>query len=388
MTYTQEITLDLNANSAPPIVYAKQSDTESRQILVHFTQDDAEYLVNKNNSVALRVRKPDGKQIMDYAAINNDGTVTVTLTQQCLAAAGRAYADLAEFNSQGQILSTAPFVLNVVASPDVMGSEAISSDEFGYLASFIEQGAHVVGEAQEWANGYNGDTPVSSSNPAYHNNAKYYAEQAADIANNMGIIAGNPMAPGAQPIVGKDGHTYTLRLPSVKPHATATVTSGEEVSASVTVSDAPDKAASGELPILQKSFDFSFVLPKGEKGEDAGIANATAEVTTLPAGSQATATVEVLDSPDTAKQFKFTFGLPIGATGATGATGAIGATGSQGPQGAAGRSITTVSVPSDNSLQFTFNDGTTQTVTGYAISAASGLTFSADSGNLIIATNA
>lgn len=80
MTYTQEITLDLNANSAPPIVYAKQSDIESRQILVHFTKDDAEYLVNHNNSVALRVRKPDGKQIMDYAAVNNDGTVTVTFT--------------------------------------------------------------------------------------------------------------------------------------------------------------------------------------------------------------------------------------------------------------------------------------------------------------------
>jgi len=122
------------------------------------------------------MRKPDGKQIMNYATINNDGTVTVTLTQQCLTVAGRAYADLAEFNSQGQILSTAPFILNVVASPDVMGSEAISSNEFSYLASFIEQGANIVGEAQEWANGKNGDTPVDSSSPAYNNNAKYWSK--------------------------------------------------------------------------------------------------------------------------------------------------------------------------------------------------------------------
>jgi hypothetical protein len=131
-----------------------------------------------------------------------------------------------------------------------MGSEAISSNEFGYLASFIEQGASIVGEAQEWANGYNGDTPVSSSNPAYHNNAKYYADQAADIANNMGIVAGTPVNPGAQPVVSKSGYTYTLRLPSVKPHATATAISGEEASAFVTVSDAPNEAEAGELPIL------------------------------------------------------------------------------------------------------------------------------------------
>jgi len=37
MTYTQEITLDLNAKSAPPVVYAKQTDTESRELFVHFT---------------------------------------------------------------------------------------------------------------------------------------------------------------------------------------------------------------------------------------------------------------------------------------------------------------------------------------------------------------
>lgn len=381
MTYTQEITLDLNANSAPPIVYAKQSDTESRQILVHFTQDDAEYLVNKNNSVALRVRKPDGKQIMDYAVINDDGTVTVTLTQQCLAAAGRAYADLAEFNSEGKILSTVPFILNIVASPDVMGSEAISSNEFGYLASFIEQGANVVGEAQAWANGYNNDIPVPSSNPAYQNNAKYYAEQAADIANNMGIAAGIPVAPGEQPIITKDGSTYILRSPSVKPNATATATTGEEASVSVVVNNVPNN-------ILEKSFDFSFVLPKGEKGEDAGIANANAEINILPFGEEATVDVDVLDSMDTAKVFKFTFNIPMPEKGDKGNTGNTGATGSQGPQGAPGRSITTVSVPSDNSLQFTFNDGTTQTVTGYTISSASGLNFSADdNGDLTISFN-
>ena len=47
----------------------------------------------------------------------------------------------------------------------------------------------------------------------------------------------------------------------------------------------------------------------------------TVEANTLATGSNATATVEIIDSPNTAKQFKFTFGIPTGATGATGAAG-------------------------------------------------------------------
>lgn len=386
MTYTQEITLDLNANSAPPIVYAKQTDTESRQLLVHFTQDDAEYLVNHNNSVALRIQKPDGKQIMNYAIINNDGTVTVTLTQQCLAVAGRAYADLAEFNSQGQILSTAPFVLNVVASPDVMGSEAISSNEFSYLASFIEQGADIVGQAQEWANGYNGDAPVSSSNPAYNNNAKYWSNQAANIANNMGIVAGTPVAPGTAPVVTKSGSTFTLGLPTVKPHATISVTEGESASASVVVSNSSEVGAN-ELAILQKSFDFSFVLPKGDKGNDAGFSNDVAvQVNTLSASENATASIEVIDSPDTAKQFKFIFGIPRGEAGINGNTivGPIGPTGARGP---AGPSITSITSPNGNTLRFEFDSRDPITVSGYTGgSAAVNLSYVNDNGNLVVTT--
>ena len=65
-----------------------------------------------------------------------------------------------------------------------MGSEAISSNEFLYLKSFIDRGNEVIGEAQEWANGYNGDTPVPSSNPAYNNHSKYYSEISAAKASN------------------------------------------------------------------------------------------------------------------------------------------------------------------------------------------------------------
>lgn len=103
MTYTQDITLDLNSNSAYVVVDAKQGDVNSRVLHVTYTQNGIPYLVNTNNSVMLRLRKPDGHVALNDATINLDGTVTVTFTYQCLTTSGRAYADLVEFNSGGMV---------------------------------------------------------------------------------------------------------------------------------------------------------------------------------------------------------------------------------------------------------------------------------------------
>lgn len=179
MEYIQDITLDLDPNVAPLVISAKQSDVDSRIIRIHYTKNGQPYEINQNSSVAFRMRKPDMHLVLDDGVINSDGTVSITLTYQCLSAAGRAYADVVEFNSKGQMLSTVAFILDIQASPDVMGHAALSSDEFLYLKSFIDSGNQIIGKAQEWANGYNGDEPVDSDSPAYNNHAKYWSEQAS-----------------------------------------------------------------------------------------------------------------------------------------------------------------------------------------------------------------
>ena len=60
--------------------------------------------------------------------------------------------------------------------------------------------------------------------------------------------------------------------------------------------------------------------PQGETGEAAGFGTPTASVTTLSAGSSATASVTASGS-DTEKVFAFSFGLPRGADGSNGADG-------------------------------------------------------------------
>lgn len=189
MEYIQDLTLDVNSNQAYTVVSAKQGDVDSRGIRVYYTASGEEYLISTNNSVAFRVRKPDGHIAFNDTTINSDGSVTAMFTYQILAVAGRAYADLVEFSANGNTLSTVSFIIDIMASPNINADAALSSDEFLYLKSFIDRGNNIIGSAQEWANGYNGDTPVSSSNPAYNNNAKYWAEHAKSEIDEAGYLA-------------------------------------------------------------------------------------------------------------------------------------------------------------------------------------------------------
>lgn len=181
MEYIQNVTFDLNTLQAPVIIGAKQYDTDTRGIRVTYTKNGEPYQIHENNIVRLRMRKPDNTSILNDAQNNGDGTVTVIFSQECLSAAGRAYADLMEF-SQGKILSTFSFVVDIQPAPNISVSDAFSSSEFQSLLNFINQGQNIIGKAQEWVNGYNGDTPIDSSSeidePGSNNNAKYWSEQA------------------------------------------------------------------------------------------------------------------------------------------------------------------------------------------------------------------
>lgn len=183
--YTQEITLDINANNAFTTIAAKQGDNGSRYILVHLTKDNIPYEADPQNQAQFRCRKPDGHAVIDLATINEDGTITIELTAQALAVAGRAYADVVEYDTASNTtLSTASFILIIMAAPDV-ADKAISSDEFGYLQQVTNDANTIINEAEAWAIGRRGGTPVSEEDPNYENNAKYYSEQAQVVKEGI-----------------------------------------------------------------------------------------------------------------------------------------------------------------------------------------------------------
>lgn len=230
---------------------------------------------------------------------------------------------------------------------------------------------------------------ASFADPTWHNNAKWYA----DALKNVSVGTVSTREPGRQAsVVGRynsenNSYVFDFDVPSIKPHAAATVTSllpGSTPSVNVTVTDDPDEAQGPEqLGILQKKFNFDFLLP-GVR--DAGFANEmTAEVNTLTSNQNASAEVEVLDSPNTAKQFNFKFGIPRGHTGPTGPAGHDGMTGDKGADGVG---IASVQWTSDNRIRIILTNGSSfYTPSLIGPQGRSGITTNATSfaiGNIVI----
>lgn len=88
----------------------------------------------------------------------NDNTVSIILTSQALAAAGRGYADVT-LQLGTQILSSVSFVIIVMSAPDIVNQVA-SSNEFGYLNEVLSDATNIIYEAESWAVGQRGGTDV------------------------------------------------------------------------------------------------------------------------------------------------------------------------------------------------------------------------------------
>lgn len=167
MIYSQDITLDLNTKTSYYVLGAKQGDANSRIIRIFITEDGNKYIIPARTVAYFRLRKPDGKVILNEATIDYvTNTVSVLLTGQALAASGRGYADVTLYGSQQEVLSTVSFVLLIMSAPNVVG-EAVSSNEFGYLQTVVDNANATINESEAWAVGTRSGIPVTANNFEY-----------------------------------------------------------------------------------------------------------------------------------------------------------------------------------------------------------------------------
>ena len=110
MILTQNIRLNINQLANYTYVTAKQADANSRFLKITFCDDMQDLTVPAGVLVTLRALKPDGTSCSVSGTRNNDGTVTVELTNQVLAVEGLVRADVST-SQNGEVLSTATFFI-------------------------------------------------------------------------------------------------------------------------------------------------------------------------------------------------------------------------------------------------------------------------------------
>lgn len=133
-------------------------------------------------SVSVSGQKPDsyGFQYTEddmvgaaHVVAVSGNVVTITTPVQMTAADGRVVCWLSLTDSDDNEISTLYFDMHVQKSPLV--GVVISETELPAIIALAQQQEE---NAEAWAMGTRGGVPVSSDDPAYHNNSKYYMEQA------------------------------------------------------------------------------------------------------------------------------------------------------------------------------------------------------------------
>lgn len=117
-----------------------------RFINVTLLRDGVQVIPDTECTAIFRLEKPDGHAVINNATIESNGTITIVLTAQCTAVAGRCRGDVL-LRLVDETISTAVFILEVVKSPDVANT-INSSDEFNVLIDMLERAESIVQEGE------------------------------------------------------------------------------------------------------------------------------------------------------------------------------------------------------------------------------------------------
>lgn len=125
------ISLDFAQKTSPVTVFAKQGDNRTRIIHIQPLMNGVPMNIDTSFQYVAKfaAKKPDGHYVYnDSAKINDDGTITVTLTDQTLAAHGNAICCIMLETQSGDVLSSQNFTLIIEFSAGAY-KDIVSDDE-------------------------------------------------------------------------------------------------------------------------------------------------------------------------------------------------------------------------------------------------------------------
>lgn len=288
MAIVQSIDLNLIPDSEAVVVKVNQYDDGTGRIKAHLYLNDTAYTPASGATVRIEGTKPD-KHGFSYTASISGNTVTANLTTQMTAVAGRTRAQIIVEEPSGKT-GTFAFWLDVQAAaladdtdisdtelPAIMdlarqnaaiaSAAAESASDSAAAAASSAQGVQGYAEdAEAYAVGKRGGTDVPSSDVAYHNNSKYYAQQAGSSAQSAAESAAAAEAWTAHPpYIGANGNWYIYNT------TTETfVDSGIDASITVQIADITmlDSSATPYVTNTGSNTDpiFHLFLPRGQQG--------------------------------------------------------------------------------------------------------------------------
>lgn len=218
------LTLDVGLRDSYKVVFAKMGDTE-RRVIAEIKDNGEDYSLAGVNTVEVRCRKADGKQVTKNATKDNN-TIVIDISGQMTTCKGTAIVDVVLYGTDGGVLSTAKFYLNVddgaVSEDDIK-----SSNEYESLTDALR----TVGLAKEVANTAlnTANEAVSKANTAMQQIPGYVSR--AETAATKAEAAKSEVDSAKEAAVKAVNDTKTAAVKAVNDTKTAAVTEASNAAA-------------------------------------------------------------------------------------------------------------------------------------------------------------
>ena len=216
MQLTHSIALDFGRDTLPITIFAKQYDKESRFVEIVPLECGKDYTLESGVTARLQLTKPDGHTVLKTATIAN-GVIKVELTEQTLAVAGTAVAEIGLYKGNS-LLSSQIFYIEIkraAYNPDAPAS----SDEYPALIDALGKVETSVGSANSAAAAANAaatkaETAAGGADTAAGaaNSAAAVANEAAEGAENVNISATQTTTGADITVTNREGKQTTVHI--------------------------------------------------------------------------------------------------------------------------------------------------------------------------------
>lgn len=203
MKVTSQITVDLLHPNVATLVYAKQTDQQSRFISATLLEGSQPWTPPTGALIAVRYRKPDGTigwydttENKAKAVTMSGNVATIQLAAQALTVSGDVYIELEFYTQSAEKLSSFAWILAVEASA-VSDGEIESSDYFNVLAETLAEIIKALPNIQN-ADKYAQAAANSATQAANSEAAAKASEQAAATSKTQAATSASNSAAAAQ----------------------------------------------------------------------------------------------------------------------------------------------------------------------------------------------
>ena len=152
-----KITIDVSDPLNTPVVRAVQEDIRSRFVEITLVRNGQPLDIPAGAYGMIGIRRPDGTYCLydetedETSAITiSDNVVTVYLSQEALAVAGRMYTSVSLYSADGKIRLTA-FAFTVAVEPTAVPSGAVPSTYINILQGLVEDAVDAATRAEQAA---------------------------------------------------------------------------------------------------------------------------------------------------------------------------------------------------------------------------------------------